>query len=328
MKNNNYTFNISSLFDGKVPLFLAPMAGVADRSARALCKRYGADFVTTEMVSAKAVHFGDKKTAKLAALDAGERPAAIQIFGSEPEIMAQAALSLYERFRPEAIDVNMGCPVPKVVKNGDGSALMRDPAKAGAIVRALVDALPCPVTVKIRAGWDDSSVNAPEFAKVLEANGAAAVCVHGRTRARMYAPPVDLGVIADTVKAVKIPVVGNGGIYTPDDARVMLERTGCAGVAVARGANGRPWIFAQIRAALDGRPWSPPSDGERIEAALEHLNMLIADKGEETGVKEARKHLAWYIHGMRGAASARVRINAAAGPEAVRAILYELAAAQ
>ena len=310
---------------GRIPLFLAPMAGFGDRTMRLLCKRQGADFVTTEMVSAKAVHFKDRKTDELAVLSEEERPAAIQIFGSEPEVMAESALALYERFCPEVIDVNMGCPVPKVVKNGDGSALMRDPAKAGRIVRALTDALPCPVTVKIRAGWDEESKNAPEFAKILEANGTAAICVHGRTKAHLYSPPVDLEVIRRTVEAVNIPVVGNGGINTPRDAREMLDVTGCAGLAIARGVYGRPWIFREIRCALDGKEWTPPDDTERVAAAIEHLDLLIADKGGETGVKESRKHLAWYIHGMKGAAKARVRINASTDPEEIRGILRGLA---
>ena len=321
----NKRFEIGSLFSGgRVPLALAPMAGVTDRVMRAICIEHGADLVTTEMVSAKAVHYKDKKTAELALLSDSERPAAIQIFGSDPAIMAESAAELFDRFRPEMIDINMGCPVAKVVKSGDGSALMRDPALAGRIVRAVTDAAPCPVSVKFRAGWDKDSVNAPEFARVLEANGASLLCIHGRTKTQMYAPPVDLDVIRETVNAVSVPVFGNGGVNTPDDAVKMLGYTGCAGLAIARGACGSPWIFAAVRARLDGREYIPPSPSERIAAALRHFDALVAWLGQKAGVREARKHLGWYLFGLRGAASARLRINAAEDPDEVRSILGQI----
>ena len=316
-------FNVPSLFEGgRIPLTLAPMAGVSDRSMRRLCIDFGADFVTGEMISSRAVHFKDRKTDALARIAPGERPVAIQLFGSEPEIMAEAAQVMTAKHAPDMIDINMGCPVPKVVKNRDGSALMREPELAGRIVRAVVDAVSCPVSVKIRAGWDDDSKNAPEIARILEANGASLICVHGRTRKQMYAPPVDLDVIRETVGAVSVPVLGNGGIETPSDALKMLEYTGCAGLAIARGACGSPWIFSAIRAALEGRRYDEPTAPERIEVALRHFDAIIADKGEYVGVREARKHLGWYLHGMRGATSARFRINASEDPDEVRGILY------
>ena len=244
MKQLEKPFETGDLFrGGRVPVTLAPMAGVTDKTMRALCVEFGADAVATEMVSAKAVHFKDKKTAGLAEVFDGERPAAIQIFGSDPYVMSESAAELYGRFAPDMIDINMGCPVGKVTKSGDGSALMREPLLAGRITRMVVDAVPCPVTVKFRAGWDENTKNAPEFARILEANGAALLCIHGRTKTQLYAPPVDLDVIRETVKAVSVPVIGNGGINSADDAVRMLEYTGCAGIAVARGACGAPWIF-------------------------------------------------------------------------------------
>ena len=304
-------FEIRSLFEnGRVPLILAPMAGVTDRAMRVLCIGYGADLVTSEMVSAKAVHFNDKKTETLAAITDGERPMALQIFGSDPEIMADSALELWEKYAPEIIDINMGCPVPKVTKNGDGSALMRDPALAGRIVNAVARAVPCPVTVKFRAGWDDGSKNAPEFARIMEANGAAMLCVHGRTKSQMYAPPVDLEIIRETVRAVSVPE--------------MLRRTGCAGLAIARGACGNPWIFASVRAALDGREWDEPTAHMRIETARRHFQALITEKGEYTGVRESRKQLGWYLKGMRGAPRARMEINSCESADRILTILDEM----
>lgn len=315
-------FNINNLFTGDtVPVTLAPMAGASDRTMRLLCREYGADLTVSEMVSAKAIHFGDKKTDTLASITAPERPMAIQLFGSEPEIMAEAAAAMWERYRPEMIDINMGCPVPKVAGNGDGSALMKDPAKAGRVMRAVADAVPCPATAKIRAGWDEKSKNAVEVAKILEANGAALICIHGRTKKQMYAPPVDLDIIADVVKAVNVPVIGNGGIDTPADALHMLEVTGCAGIAVARGACGAPWLFEGIKAALRGQEWEAPCADKRIDVALRHFEMMLCDKGEYTGLREARKQLGWYLHGLRGATSARLKINTSEDPDEVREIL-------
>ena len=318
-------YDIKDLFGKDIPpIMLAPMAGAADRTMRLLCREYGADLTVSEMVSAKAIHYKDKKTDTLASVTDAERPMAIQIFGSEPEIMAEAAKEMWERHRPEIIDINMGCPVNKVAGNGDGSALMKDPEKAGRIMRAVADSVPCPATAKIRAGWDENSRNAVEVAKILEANGAAFICVHGRTRKQMYAPPVDLEIIADVVKAVKVPVFGNGGINTASDATEMLERTGCAGLAVARGACGAPWLFAEIKAALRGESWVPPSEEERINVALRHFEMMLSDKGEHTGLRESRKQLGWYLYGLRGATTARQKINTCEDPDEIRSILLDI----
>lgn len=308
----------------KYGLFLAPMAGVTDYSMRVLCHRMGAEISVTEMLSAKAIHFGDEKTAELAKFDKSTSPCTIQIFGHEPDIMAGSAAKLVERFKPDIIDINMGCPVKKVTANGEGSALMRDPKLSEKIVSAVVEAINIPVTVKIRAGWDENSKNAVEFARRMERAGASMIAVHGRTKSQMYNPGVDLDVIKAVKNAVSVPVVGNGDIYNADDALHMYEYTGCDGIMVARGAYGNPWIFKEITSALEGKEYTAPSLSERISTAKEHLNMLIADKGEYTGIREARKHLAWYIKGMRGAAPARVEINAAETYEGVLEILDRL----
>ncbi len=302
-------------------IFLAPMAGVTDHSMRLLCHRMGAQMSVTEMLSAKALHYGDEKTEELAKFDTLTSPCSIQIFGHEPDIMAEAATILEKRFSPHMIDINMGCPVKKIVSNGEGSALMRDPALAEEIVRTVSSAIKTPLSVKIRAGWDENSKNAVEFACRLERAGAVMITVHGRTKSRMYNPGIDLDIIKDVKKALSVPVLGNGDIYTAADALRMLEHTGCDGVMVARGAYGNPWIFKEIGCALEGKEYTPPSVSERITVAKEHLSLLISDKGEYTGIREARKHLAWYLKGMRGAAPARVEINAAESHSAVTHIL-------
>ena len=238
---------------------------------------------------------------------------AVQIFGSEPVFMAEAARLLesgsyrgcISEAPPTAIDINMGCPMAKIVGNGEGSALMKDPALAASIVRAVVAATSLPVTVKIRAGWDREHINAAEMAKRLEDAGASMICVHGRTREQMYAPSADWGIIRAVKESVSIPVVGNGDIFCAADAKRMLEETGCDGVMIARGAQGNPWIFAELTAAREGRAYLPPTVEERLAVALEHAEMLVEEKGERTGIAEARKHMAWYLHGVRGAAAAR-----------------------
>ena len=320
-------------------LFLAPLAGVSDRAFRDVCRKHGAEYTVSEMVSAKALCYeqlvkkADKvKTAPLASVYKYEMPMAIQLFGSEPEFMARAA-SLIENMsylgcesdtKPAAIDINMGCPVHKVVGNGEGSALMKNPALAGEIVRAVVDAVKLPVTVKIRAGWDENSINAPEFAKVLEASGASLIAVHGRTRQQMYAPSSDNKVIAAVKKAVSVPVVGNGDIYSADDALRMIEETECDGVMIARGALGNPWIFEEITARLEGRDYELPSIGERLDEALFQIEQMIAEKGEYVAIAESRKHLSWYTKGMSGATKARAEINSAKSFDEMKAILASL----
>ena len=306
-------------------LTLAPMAGVTDRTFRMLCRRQGADYVVSEMISAKAIAYGDRKTPELARLGGDEHPAALQIFGSDPSIMAEAAAWLCDNYAPDVIDINMGCPVRKIFTSGDGSALMRRPELAGRIVSAVRGAVSVPVTVKLRTGIDSGHINAPELARLLEASGADGLCIHGRTREQMYAPPVDLDTIAAVKSAVGIPVIGNGGIHCAADAARMMERTGVDSVAIGQGACGNPWLFAEIKAAISGKPYTAPAVSERIAAAKEHMHLLMEDKGEYIGLREARKHLGWYITGIRGAAAMRDRINREEREDAICALLDELA---
>jgi len=326
-------------FKLKHGLFLAPLAGVSDRAFRDICRRHGAEYTVSEMVSAKALCYEqatkklDKiKTAPLASVFKYEMPMAIQLFGSEPEFMSRAA-ALIESMdymgcksdtKPAAIDINMGCPVHKVVGNGEGSALMKDPKLAGEIVRAVADAVKLPVTVKIRAGWDENSINAPEMARILEASGASLIAVHGRTRNQMYAPSSDNRVIAAVKKSVSIPVVGNGDIYSADDAIRMFYEAECDGIMVARGALGNPWLFEEISARLEGRSYTPPSVSERLEEALTQIEQMIEEKGEYIAIAESRKHLSWYTKGMSGATKARAEINSAKTFEDMKAILKGL----
>lgn len=321
-------------------LFLAPLAGVSDRAFRNICRKEGAEYTVSEMVSAKALCYEQRtkkesaltKTAPLASVYQNEMPMAIQLFGHEPDFMAEAARLIEEMsYRgctsdtpPAAIDINMGCPVPKIVGNGEGSALMKDPALAADIVRAVCRAVTLPVTVKIRAGWDADSINASEMAKRLEDAGACLIAVHGRTRAQMYAPSADLGVIADVKKSVTVPVVGNGDILTAADALRMYEQTGCDGVMIARGALGNPWLFAEIRAALENTQYTPPTLSERMETALSQIAFMVEEKGERVAAAEARKHLSWYIKGMEGAAAARLAINSAVSLEEMTEIIGRL----
>ncbi len=284
---------------------LAPMAGVADLSFRVLCKNYGAAYTVGEMVSAKGVSMNDKKSRELMKIDEHEHPAAIQIFGNEPEIMAEAAKYALH-FSPDIIDINMGCPAPKIIKNKSGSVLMKNPELAGKITRAVVDAVNIPVTVKFRTGWDSSSVNCVEFAKIIESNGASAVTVHGRTKEQMYAPPVDIDSIADVKKAVSIPVIGNGDIFTPEDAEQMYQKTGCDLVMIGRGALGRPWLFSQINDYLTKGSYSPePSPEERMSIMLQHAEHICNIRGLQHGMCEIRKHALWYTKGLKGSAKLR-----------------------
>ena len=322
-------------------LALAPLAGVSDRAFRRVCRACGADFSVSEMVSAKALCYEQRNkkvtrsvTGLLASVHADETPMAVQIFGHEPEFMAEAARLITEndyvgcvsQVPPSAIDINMGCPVKKVTGNGEGSALMKNPVLAGEIIEAVVKATHLPVTVKIRAGWDKDSINAVEMAKRAEASGASMLCVHGRTREQMYEPGVNREIIGAVKAAVKIPVLGNGDIYTAADALSMMKETGCDGVMIARGAMGNPWIFSEIRAALAGESYLYPSISERFAVALAQVREMIEEKGERVGVAEAKKHLAWYCHGMEGAAVTRSRIMQAASYGELEGILRDFGA--
>ncbi len=285
---------------------LAPMAGVADRAFRELCVSFGASYTVSEMVSSKGISMGDRKSKSLMRLSAAERPAGVQIFGSDAEIMAKSVETVLQS-KPQFVDINMGCPAPKIAGNGGGAALMRNPAQAEKIIRAVVRACEdVPVTVKIRAGWDADHLNAVEMAKRAQAAGAAAVTVHGRTRAQMYAPPVLLDSIAAVKRAVQIPVIGNGDIVDGPSAKHMLEATGCDFLMVGRGALGRPWVFRQIEDYLKNGELSPePSVETRMRVMCAHVRKICAYKGERVGIREARKHAAWYVKGIRGAAAWR-----------------------
>ena len=290
-------------------VILAPMAGVTDLPFRVLCREQGAGCVVTEMVSAKAVLYNNKNTRELLQIDPAERPAAVQLFGSEPDIMAEIAARL-EEGPYDYIDVNMGCPVPKIVNNGEGSALMKNPERAKEVLTAMVKAVKKPVTVKFRKGFNDRSVNAVEFAKMAESCGVAAVAVHGRTREQYYSGKADWDIIRQVKEAVRIPVIGNGDIFTPEDAGRMLKETGCDGIMVARGAKGNPWLFGRINHYLDtGEVLPGPSMAEIKAMILRHGRMLVQFKGEGVAMREMRGHMAWYTKGMPHSATLRNEIN-------------------
>ncbi len=291
-------------------LMVAPMAGVTDKVMRRLCAEYGADYAVTEMVSAAAVYYGDKKTFTLADISEDLCPCAIQLFGSDPDKIAYAAAKLTDTDKPPvAIDINMGCPVKKIVSNGEGSALMDNIPLAHDIVYAAVKASSVPVTVKMRTGKSPDSITAPELAKAVEQAGASAICIHGRTRSQLYEPNcVEHDTTALVKTLVNIPVFANGDIDSGSEALRVLEYTGCDGVAIGRGCHGAPYIFAEIRAYLEGKEYTPLSDSERIALAKHHLKLLCEDKGQ-LGILESRKHLCKYLKGIPGAAEARVKIN-------------------
>lgn len=309
--------------------FLAPMAGAGDRAFRETCAAFGAACTVSEMVSAKALQFSDKKTHELMELGDEARPSGIQLFGTVPSEMADAAEKAMA-YRPDFIDINMGCPAPKITGPGAGSALMKTPPLCGEIVEAVRRAVPVPVTVKMRAGWDEQSVNAVEVARICEQAGASAIAVHGRTRSRMYSPPVDTEIIREVKRSVKIPVIGNGDITDAQSAALMLEKTGCDAVMIGRGALGNPWIFLQVNAYLTEscRILPPPSPTERMLVLLRHIRLACDYKGEPRAMREARSHVGWYLKGLKGAAGFRRRSGFLETYAQLEALTKEILAAQ
>lgn len=303
--------------------FLAPMAGIADLAFRELCVQYGAAYTVSEMVSSKGLTMGDKKSAQLLTLG-NDRPAGVQIFGDDPEIMAKAAVKCLN-FKPDIIDINMGCPAPKIAMNGGGASLMKKPELAYEITKAVVQAVDIPVTVKIRKGWDDESVNAVQMAELAEKAGADAITVHGRTRQQMYSGSVDYDIIAQVKKAVGIPVIANGDIKDEQSAAIMLEKTNADAIMIGRGALGNPWVFSKINAYFDEcRVLPEPSVTQKMAVMLKHIQKIIEYKGEYTAMREARHHAAYYTKGMRGGAKLRAEIGKLERFEQLQELSYRI----
>ena len=302
--------------------FLAPMAGVTDDAFRRICEGFGAALTYTEMVSAKALTYHDAKTATLLRIHKGARPCFAQIFGSQPDVMAEGARLALEISGADGIDINMGCPVSKIVGNGEGSALMKEPLTAARVIEAVVKASDLPVSVKFRKGWDSGHVNCVDFARMAEASGAAFVTIHGRTRDQMYSGAADWEVIAEAKAALSIPVIGNGDVTGGRSAIAMRDYTGCDGIMIARGALGNPYVFQEVKAAFAGVPYTPPSNAERLDLAIAHVRGLVAHKGPH-GVIEMRKHIAYYVRGMKGASAFRTAATLAPTAEALIDLIEE-----
>ena len=314
----------STLFEN-TPLALAPMAGVTDMAFRTVCRRYGAEITYSEMVSSRALVYQDSKTSSLLTRGEDETPFGVQLFGNDPVCMRQAAEIALERTKADFIDINMGCPTPKIVNNGDGSALMKNPKLAADIVREIKRGVSVPVTVKFRKGWDSGSVNAVEFAKELEAAGADALTVHGRTRVAMYSGRADWDIIRDVVNSVSVPVIANGDVFSAEDALRIKKWTGAAGIMIGRATFGNPWIFAECRAALDGQeiPALPPLR-ERLDVAKEQIALSAKEKGDHIALLEARRHIAWYLRGVRGGNAYKIRVNTISTFEELTRLLEEI----
>lgn len=302
-------------------IILAPMAGITDLAFRKLCKEQGAGLVETEMVSSKAIYYNDEKTLKMLNTDGEKRPISIQIFGNEPDVMAEAAKFLNDK--ADIIDINMGCPAPKVVKNGDGSKLLLNLDLVKEIVESVVKVSKVPVTVKIRKGWDEEHIVAVEAAKIIEKAGASAITIHGRTRTQFYSGNADWDIIRKVKESVSIPVIGNGDIIDGKSAKDMFEKTGVDGIMIGRATLGNPWIFKEISAYLKDEEYIPPKKEEILETIFNQYNMLVAEKGEYTAIREMRKHISWYVKGMNDASEIRSKINLMENKEEIFKILAE-----
>jgi len=309
-------------------VFLSPMAGVTDLPFRLICKQKGCGMLYTEMINAKALCYNDENTKKMTKIEDEEHPIAIQIFGSEPEYMGRAT-EILNSHPNEILDINMGCPAPKVVKNGDGSALMKNPKLAEEVMRAVVENSTKPVTLKIRKGWDDQSINAVEIAKIAEQSGISAVAIHGRTREQYYSGKADWDIIKEIKDAISIPVIGNGDVFEIEDAINMLEKTNCDAIMIGRGAQGNPWIFNRINHYMEtGEILPKPTPEEKINTAIEHMKLAVEEHGEYVAVREMRKHIGWYIKGLKNSARYRDEINKLTDSEGVIMKLRELSLTQ
>ena len=304
-------------------VFLSPMAGVTDLPFRLICKEKGCGMLYTEMINAKALCYDDENTKKMLKIEDEEHPIAVQIFGSDPEYMGKAA-AIMNQYPNEILDINMGCPAPKVIKNGDGSALMRNPKLAAEVLKAVVKNSEKPVTLKIRKGWDDNSVNALEIAKIAEECGISALAIHGRTREQFYSGKADWDIIAEIKQSINIPVIGNGDVFDVQDAVNMLEKTKCDAIMIGRGSQGNPWIFNRINHYMKtGEVLPEPTLEEKISTAIKHMNLAVAEHGEYVAVREMRKHIGWYLKGLKNSAKYRDQINKITDYKEVIAILEE-----